>query len=261
MIPNVLVVAGLDPSGGAGLLADAEAIRAAGCRPLCCASALTIQTTRAVRGFRPVEAEVVVAQVEALAEEEGPIGAVKLGMLGTPAVAAALARLREHPALRDAAWVIDPVIRASSGAALIEGGGAAYGPLLRAGAVLTPNLSEAAELTGSTPIGGEAEMERAGAALLAAGARAVLVKGGHLEGEPLDLVVAREGTHPLRGRRRPGSRRGTGCRLASFLAARLAAGEGLIPAAAAAKGYVAAYLDAGDGRLLPEGTPPRMAPK
>ena len=261
MIPNVLVVAGLDPSGGAGLLADAEAIRAAGGRPLCCASALTIQPTRAVRGFHAVEAAVVAAQVEALAEEEGPIGAVKLGMLGSAAVVEVLAKLRDHPALRGAAWVIDPVIRSSSGAALIEDGGAAYGPLLRAGAILTPNLAEAAELAGLPPIRGAAEMERAGVVLLARGAVAVVAKGGPREGEPRDLVVTGEGVHPLRGKRRPGTRRGTGCRLAAFLASRLAVGEALTPAAEAAKRHVAAYLDGSDGRLLPAGSPPRMAPK
>lgn len=242
MKPAVLVVAGLDPSGGAGLLADAEAIRAAGARPLACASAITVQTTRAVRGFQALEPALVRAQVEALAEEDGPIGAVKLGMLASPATAAALAELRGHPGLRDATWVIDPVLRSSSGAELLAGGAAGYAPLLE-GAVITPNLDEVAQLLDVPVPRTEAEMEAAGRALLAKGAAAALVKGGHLEGEPVDLLVEPVRTHVLRGRRRPGTRRGTGCRLASHLAAQLARGADLPVAAAKAKAFVAAYLD------------------
>ena len=243
MTPAVLVVAGLDPSGGAGLLADAEAIRAAGARPLCCASSITVQTTRAVRGFHALAPELVAAQVRALAEEEGPIGAVKLGMLGSAEVARVLAGLRDHPALRDAAWVIDPVIRSSSGAWLVEGGAAAYGPLLARATVLTPNLAEAAALLGTPEPASIGQMAEAGGTLRSLGPGAVLVKGGHLAGEPVDLLVTAEGARELRGSRRPGTRRGTGCRLASHLAGRLAAGADLAAAAAHAKAFVAAYLD------------------
>ncbi len=243
MNPTVLVVAGLDPSGGAGLLADAEAIRAAGARPLCCASAITVQTTRAVRGFRALEGDLVAAQVRALAEEDGPIGAVKLGMLGSAEVVQALSVLREHPALRDAAWVIDPVIWSSSGAEMVEGGAAAYAPLLERAMVVTPNLAEAAALLGLPPPDSAAAMREAGEALRARGAEAALIKGGHLDGEPVDVLVTAGGAHELRGVRRPGTRRGTGCRLASFLAAELAGGAAPAAAAAAAKAYVAAYLD------------------
>lgn len=242
MQPTVIVVAGLDPSGGAGLLADADAIRDAGARPLLCASALTIQTTRAVRGWHPVPPEVVAAQVLALAEEEGPIGAVKLGMLGAAALARELATLRSHPSLRDAAWVIDPVIRSSSGAELIEGGAATYAALIE-DAFVTPNLAEAAALTGGEIAASEEEMARAAEVLLARGARAVLVKGGHLDGEPLDLLVTRAERVALRGRRRPGTKRGTGCRLASWLAGGLARGLSPVEAAAGAKRFVASYLD------------------
>ncbi|WP_373044061.1 hydroxymethylpyrimidine/phosphomethylpyrimidine kinase [Vulgatibacter sp.] len=261
MTPAVLVVAGLDPSGGAGLLADVEAIRAAGARPLACASAITVQTMSAVRSSHPLPVEQVVAQVEALAEEEGPIGAVKLGMLGSAAVARALAALRDHPGLRDAAWVIDPVIRSSSGAALVDGGAAAYGPLLAAATVLTPNLAEVAALAGVVEPEGVEAMEAAGRRLLASGAASVLVKGGHLEGAPVDLLVEPGGSRAFIGVRRPGTKRGTGCRLASHLAGRLAAGVGREEAAAEAKGYVFAYLGATDERLLPGAHPPRMAPR
>lgn len=240
--PGVLVVAGLDPSGGAGLLADAEAIRGAGCRPLVCAAAITIQTTRAVRGWHALPVDVVRDQVVALAEEEA-IGAVKLGMLGRSEIALALAKLREHPRLRDLPWVVDPVLASSSGAGLIDGGAEAYGPLLAAGATFTPNLSEAAALASMALPTGREEMEAAGRRLLALGAGAAFVKGGHLDGEPLDLLVEPTGVHGLEGRRRQGTKRGTGCRLASHLAARLALGQGLPAAARAAKAFVAAYLD------------------
>lgn len=233
MKKRVLVLAGLDPSGGAGLLADVASVLAGGAEPLGCATALTIQTTRAVRGWAPVDPEVLRAQLVALVEEE-PIHAVKLGMLGEAAPVVAWLR-RELAAIP---WVIDPVIRSSSGAELVRGGASAYDGLL-AGAVVTPNLAEATLLTGAL----EGETERAAAILLDRGARAALVKGGHLEGEPLDLLAEREGTTLLRGVRRPGTRRGTGCRLASFLAARLACGDSLPAAAAAAKAHVAAYLD------------------
>lgn len=240
--PGVLVVAGLDPSGGAGLVADTEAIRAAGARPLCCAAAITIQTTRSVRGWYAVPAEVVSAQVRALADEES-IGAVKLGMLATAEIVRLLAELREHPRLRDLPWVIDPVLHSSSGASLIDGGAAAYGPLVASGVLLTPNLVEAAALT-SLPLARSADdMEDTGRALLARGAGAVLVKGGHLDGEPQDLLLEKGRVLRLRGKRREGTRRGTGCRLASYLAARLALGEDPAKAAEEAKAFVAAYLD------------------
>lgn len=242
MKPGVLVVAGLDPSGGAGILADAEAIQAAGCRPFCCVSALTVQTTRRVRAWHPVAVEVVRDQIVALAEEEA-IGAVKLGMLGRSEMATMLAELKAHPRLRGLPWVVDPVLASSSGAALIDGGPAAYGPLLAAGVILTPNLDEAAALTLAARARDAREMEEAGRRLLELGAKRVFVKGGHLEGEPLDLLVEPSALHRLGGRRRPGTKRGTGCRLASHLAGRLATGMTPLEAAREAKAFVAAYLD------------------
>lgn len=312
--PLVLVFAGLDPSGGAGLLADAEAIRAMGCRPLLCATAITFQSSSRARGFEPLAPEVVEAQALALLEDEGPIGAVKLGMIGSARIAAALAKLREHPALSEIPWVIDPVLRASSGAELIEGGAATYRRLLERATVLTPNLDEAvafdrlgAGCPGGSDLGG-ATAGRTGAgdtgprdagsastggtgasdagsggaggigvsdagdadvadgsaevhdqeheALLALGRRlldlgpsAILLKGGHLAGPPTDRLITREGATSLEGRRRPGTRRGTGCRLASALAAKLSLGLALQEAAAAAKSFVASYLDRGSGAL------------
>jgi hydroxymethylpyrimidine/phosphomethylpyrimidine kinase len=111
-------------------------------------------------------------------------------------------------------------------------------------ALITPNLAEAAELSGLPLPRDEAAMREVGTALLGRGAGAVLVKGGHLEGEAVDLLVQPGGITALRGPRVPGTRRGTGCRLASFLAGRLAAGDDLPAAAAAAKRFIAHYLQA-----------------
>src|SRR5213080_92894 len=109
--PCVLVLAGLDPSGGAGLLADAEAIRASGARPLCIATALTAQTTRRLHGFQPLAPALALQTAQALLEEE-PVRAIKVGMVGTPAMVAAIAGLLANAGLPA---VVDPVLTTSSG--------------------------------------------------------------------------------------------------------------------------------------------------
>ncbi len=241
---SVLVLAGLDPSGGAGLLADAEAIRAGGGRPLACATAITVQTTRAVRRFEALPVPLVIEQAVALAEEDGPIAAVKLGMLGSPAIVAAVAELARDGRLAGVPWVIDPVLRASSGAAL-GAAARAYDALVAAGAVLTPNVPEAAALADRPVPEDEASLIACARILVERGARAVIAKGGHLPGEPADLVVTAGGVTRLPGVRRAGTRRGTGCRFASALATALARGASLEEAARTAKDYVATYLDVG----------------
>ena len=230
----VLVLAGLDPSGGAGLLADAETIRAFGLRPLCVATALTVQTTRHALRFQPVAPLLVLDSARALLEEED-VRAIKIGMVGAEQVARAIRDL-----LQD--WnaiplVVDPVLAASSGAPLFKGpgGAAAYLELMR-GAVLTPNLGEAEALAGTC------DQEAAARALVQGGARAALVKGGHLAGEAVDVLAIGAGIHELRAPRIEARARGTGCRLASALAARLALGDDLPTAARAAKEQVRRYL-------------------
>jgi hydroxymethylpyrimidine/phosphomethylpyrimidine kinase len=243
----VLVVAGLDPSGGAGLVADLEALRAAGARGWAVAAALTAQGPSGARGFEPASEAMLLAQLDALL----PAGrggerprAVKTGMLGTAALARALAaRLALAPLARVPA-VVDPVLAASSGAPLLELGGlapgAALAPLLSRARLATPNLPELAALAGRD-VSTEEGAIRAARELPA---RAVLVKGGHRDGPPLDLLVERGRVVRFGGRRRPGDARGTGCRLASAIAGRLAAGDGLDAAVAAAKRIVERYLDA-----------------
>lgn len=230
----VLVLAGLDPSGGAGLLADAEALRAFGLRPLCVATALTVQTTRHALQFQPVAPLLVQDSARALLEEE-PIRAIKIGMVGAEQVARAILDLLQD--FRALPLVVDPVLFASSGAPLFKGPGgvAAYLELMR-GAIVTPNLAEAEALSGTR------EQEAAARALVSQGARAALVKGGHLDGDAIDLLYDGERVERLAGARIAVGRRGTGCRFASALAAGLASGRPLLEAAQGAKAFVRGYL-------------------
>jgi hydroxymethylpyrimidine/phosphomethylpyrimidine kinase len=241
--PCVLVLAGLDPSGGAGLLADAEAVRAQGARPLCVATALTAQTDLRVLCFQPVGPSFALASARALLAAED-VRAIKIGMLGTPQMALAVADLLAEAALPA---VVDPVLAASSGGSLFRGSPeearSAYEALLP-GAVITPNALEARLLLGrEDPISSPSAQEEAGRTFVARGARAALVKGGHTQGaEAVDVLVSAAGAVHLTSPRLAGSARGTGCRLASALAAGLARGLSLEDAARAAKDFVAAYL-------------------
>jgi hydroxymethylpyrimidine/phosphomethylpyrimidine kinase len=241
--PRVLVVAGLDPTGGAGLVADLEALDAAGARGWVVAAALTAQGPRGARGFQPVSEALLLAQLDALLEGEERPGAVKTGMLGSATLVRTLAsRLAASP-LRRVPLVVDPVLAASSGASLLDPEGLSPGeallPVLTRAWLATPNLPELAALTGDDVSTDDAAV-RAARRLPS---RAVLVKGGHREGAPVDLLVQGRKVTRLRGRRRAGSARGTGCRLASAIAARLAAGAPLESAVRRAKAYVERYLD------------------
>ena len=225
--PAVLILAGLDPSGGAGLLADAEAVRAMGARPLCVATALTVQTTRAARRYQSVSPSLIEECARALLEEED-VRAIKIGMVGNAANASAIRKLLPE----NLPVVLDPVLRASSGAPLFEGPLDALLQLAR-GAVLTPNIAEAELLLGGPADAG---------LLLAKGPCAVLLKGGHGAADPVDVLATPQGTTRFQASRIPGSRRGTGCRLASALAASLAKGIPLLEAVPEAREYVRSYL-------------------
>lgn len=241
--PRVLVVAGLDPSGGAGLVADLEAVREAGALGWAVAAALTAQGPGGPRGFEPASARILLAQIDALVLGDERPRAVKTGMLANRTLAHALAaRLGERP-LEKIPLVVDPVLAASSGAPLFDAEGRAPGealaPLLERARVVTPNLPELAALTG-LDVSSDAAAIRAARTLPA---RAVLVKGGHRSGAPLDLLVARGSVIRMSGRRRGGTAPGTGCRLASAIAALLARGASLEDAVRGAKRIVERYLD------------------
>jgi hydroxymethylpyrimidine/phosphomethylpyrimidine kinase len=245
----VLLVAGLDPSGGAGLAADLAGLAAVGARGWPVAAALTAQGPKGVRGWSPVSVEMLLAQLDALLDgaPRAP-GAVKTGMLGTAALAHALAARLSRRDLARVPLVVDPVLAASSGAPLIDLAGASpaecFGPLLARARLVTPNLAELEALSG-LEVGSD---DSAVAAARRLGARAVLVKGGHRAGAPVDLLVERRGVTRFTGRRRPGTARGTGCRLASALAGLLARGATLDEAVRGAKRVVERYLDAARDR-------------
>jgi hydroxymethylpyrimidine/phosphomethylpyrimidine kinase len=244
--PRVLVMAGLDPTGGAGLVADLEAARAVGADAFLVATALTAQGPKGARGFEPAGEGMVLAQIDALLEGASPRDrprAVKTGMLATAAIARGLARRLAEPPLSRLPLVLDPVLAASSGARLLDPAGGTVGdvlaPLLARARLATPNLPELGALTGRDVSTDEGAV-RAARDLPS---RAVLVKGGHRAGAPLDLLVEGRQVTRFPGRRRHGTARGTGCRLASAIAGMLARGASLEEAVRAAKRVVERYLD------------------
>jgi hydroxymethylpyrimidine/phosphomethylpyrimidine kinase len=232
---SVLVLGGLDPSGGAGILADAEAIRAAGARPLCVATALTVQTARNARKFEPVAHALVIEMAHALLQEED-VRAVKIGMIADVKIAKAVRELLRPR--KDLPVVVDPVLQATSGLLLFKGSlqNARDSYLMLAhGAVLTPNVSEAEVL-----LGGPADA----VALLSKGPRAVLLKGGHLPGDPVDVLAEGAKVEKFSAPRiHSKGARGTGCRLASTIAAGLALGVPLRDAVVTAREAVRRYLE------------------
>ena len=251
--PCVLAIAGLDPSGGAGILADAEAIRAMGARPLCVPTALTVQTTRAVKRWEPVSAALVSESIHALLLEEN-VRAIKIGMIGDAKIAEAVAKL--IGTRRDLPIIVDPVLQSSSGVLLFKGkleqARDAYLALANH-ALITPNLLEAAALLDLPRQPQDAAgVEAAARALVAKGVRAALVKGGHLPGEPVDALAMGGAAEQFVGTRIPGKVRGTGCRLASALAAGLALERPLRDAVIGARALVREHLlQFGSGNLRP----------
>lgn len=251
----LLVVSGLDPSGGAGFLADARIADAHGLRPVGAVTALTVQTTEGVREVEPVSAELISSQLVALLGDV-EVAAGKLGMLGSEAVTEAVA---DALRLTGAPVVWDPVLRPSAGsAALYQGEPRRALALLRDHlTVVTPNLAEAEALVGF-PVRDLGAMRRAAREIAAEGV-ACLVKGGHLTGGAAVDVLAEPGADEgglieIEGARVPGGEdvHGTGCALATALACRLAARDTLAAAAAAAAAFVrariAAPVRAGRGR-------------
>ena len=236
---RVLVVAGSDSGGGAGIQADIKTITALGAYAATAITALTAQSTEAVLGIVPVAPHFVRLQIEAVL---GDIGAdcIKTGMLFDAAVieaaADALAALAPKVPI-----VVDPVMIASSGARLLDAGAieALTRRLIACARVLTPNVPEAEALTGQT-IASLDDMRRAADRLLASGAEAVVLKGGHLAGETVrDLVVETGGSFVIEAPRiATRSIHGTGCTLASAIAAGLAQGMALRAAVERAHAYV-----------------------
>ena len=243
MIPNVLSIAGSDPSGGAGVQADVKAISANGGYAMAAITGLTAQNTRGVRAVEMVSPAMVAAQIAAI-REDIRIDAVKIGMLGDAATIAAVA---EALGGLEAPIVLDPVMVAKGGDRLLaEDAVAALHELLPRAAVLTPNLPEAADLLGGAEARDCAGMRAQADALRAKGPAAVLIKGGHLAGEDaIDLLSTADGVTELAAPRTPTrNTHGTGCTLSSALAAQIGAGHPLPEAARRAKAYTAAAIAA-----------------
>jgi len=242
---SVLTIAGSDSGGGAGIQADLKTFAAHGVHGLSALAALTAQHTRGVTAVHVPPPEFLDAQIDACFDDFR-IGAVKLGMLASAGVIDTVARALERH--RPAHVVVDPVMVATSGARLLEEDAleALRSRLLPLATVLTPNLPEAELLLG-WKIGDLAAMTEAAAALRALGAPAVLLKGGHLSGpgEVVDILSDAEGEQRTAHPRLRLDAHGTGCTLASAVAANLARGLPLRTACAAAVDYVHAALRGG----------------
>jgi hydroxymethylpyrimidine kinase/phosphomethylpyrimidine kinase len=232
---HLLLVSGLDPSGGAGFLADARAAEQHGIRAVGVVTALTVQTSEGVRAVEPASADVVGEQLTALLGDI-EVAAGKIGMLGSEAVAEAVASALR---LTAAPIVWDPVLVSSSGKPLYFGQPSRALELLRDHLeVVTPNLAEAAALTGF-PVDDVLDMRRAAEAIADQGV-SCLVKGGHLRGPPVDVLATGGRVIEIRGERVPGGEEvhGTGCLLATALACRLARHAPLAAAVSTAIGWV-----------------------
>ncbi len=238
-LPRVLVFAGHDPSGRAGLLADGEAIEALGAEPVLAATGIAAQSEKRLVGLFPVAPGAIATQVAA-ALEDGPIAAVKIGMLGSRATLEAVLQALYGPLARIPV-VYDPVLETTRGGKLFDGDAEDLMPLLSRATVVTPNLDEAAVFSG-TKVQDESQMYEVASRIALQGNCAVLLKGGHLGGDPSDLLLAGGRALWLRDERIPSRKRGTGCRLAAAVAAGLATGKSLEESAAAARRYVRSFL-------------------
>ncbi len=233
---RILSIAGSDSGGGAGIQADLKTITLLGGYGMSVITALTAQNTCGVRGIHPVPVAFIEEQLTAVLEDLAP-EVIKTGMLLDAAVVRLVAEcLRKHGLLA----VVDPVMIAKGGAPLLrrEAIAACRDHLVPSSYLLTPNLPEAAELSG-LPICNEADMEQAGRRLQQLGARNVLLKGGHLDGEPVDLLLDGHALYRFPARRIAGrNTHGTGCSSSSACAALLAAGQPLPQAVALAKEFI-----------------------
>ncbi len=244
--PRVLTIAGSDSGGGAGIQADLKTFSALGCFGMSAITALTAQNTQGVSAIHAVPPEMLRQQIDAVVQDMG-VHAVKIGMLHSPEVVGAVARAIDQHQLPHV--VLDPVMVATSGAVLIERPAvqALIAQLFGRVALVTPNLDEAALLVGR-PLATTDDMEGAATDLLAMGAHAVLVKGGHLVGDTVhDLLATRAGLrHWMRAPRiASANTHGTGCTLSSAIAAHLALGADLPSAVESARAYVRGALEHG----------------
>ncbi|MBY5828153.1 bifunctional hydroxymethylpyrimidine kinase/phosphomethylpyrimidine kinase (plasmid) [Rhizobium ruizarguesonis] len=257
MIRNVLSIAGSDPSGGAGIQADLKAFSARGVYGMAVLTALTAQNTQGVSGVHLVPPQFVADQINAVFADVR-VDAVKIGMIANAGIADAVAgALSDH---RDIPIVIDPVMIAKGGAALLapEAVDVLTRRLLPLATLLTPNLPEAAALLHQPVATNRADMAAQAERLRALGPVAVLVKGGHLDSdESPDVLATAAGLHWFEARRVPTKNtHGTGCTLSSALAAELAKGASAQEAVAIAKDYLAGAVAAAGSLTVGSGHGP-----
>ena len=244
--PIVMTIAGLDPSGAAGILADARTIIALGCYPVAVTTAITFQNAAGVSGFVAHDSDNLRGQL--LPVFNGlKVSAVKTGMMPTREIVREVGRtLREY---QIPAVVIDPVMKSSSGYPLMNDDALAElgDSLLPLASVVTPNVPEAERLVGF-PIRDEEAMRRAAESIRALGVKAILIKGGHLDAasEIIDVLDDDDEVTVFRSERiRNGEFRGTGCALASAIAACLAQGHSLKASVGQAREFVLEAMNEG----------------
>ena len=257
MTAIAVTIAGSDSSGGAGIQADLKTFAALGVYGASVITALTAQNTQKVAAVHDVPADFIAAQIDAVFSDLD-IGAVKIGMLSSAASIEAVARgLVRHKAKN---IVLDPVMVASSGDRLLapDAVGALRRLLIPRALVVTPNLPEAAALAGAGLARNEAEMEAQAREILALGPRAVLIKGGHSEGdESVDLLIGEGEVVRLCAKRiATKNTHGTGCTLSSAIAAGLAKGRDVVTACREAKTYVTAAIAHADQLEIGHGPGP-----
>ncbi len=253
---TLLIIAGSDSGGGAGIQADVKTASARGVYATTAITAITAQNTQGVQAVEVLSPDLVAAQIRSVLSDIGA-DAVKIGMLGSSGIVAAVADALEG---YDGPVVLDPVMVAKSGDPLLpdDAVAALRDQLLPRAMLLTPNLPEAARLLGCDTARTEDEVARQGAALRDLGARAVLMKGGHGTGPTCrDLLLHDGAPLPLEAPRRDTrNTHGTGCSLASALAAELAKGAGLPAAAASAHAWLQGALAGADGLGIGHGHGP-----
>jgi hydroxymethylpyrimidine/phosphomethylpyrimidine kinase len=240
-----LTLAGSDCSGGAGIQADLKTFAAFQVYGAAVLTALTAQNTHGVTGVLAVPPDFIAKQISAVVSDLN-VGAVKTGMLGDRATVDAVADAVERHGLMP--LVVDPVMVATSGDVLLapDAVDAVRQRLAPLATVLTPNLLEAAHLTGEEPAQSQADMQRQGEKLLSLGAKSVLVKGGHLSGDSTDLLVTSNGTRAFTAvRLDTRNTHGTGCSLSAAIAACLARGHDVPASVERAKDFVWHALQAG----------------
>ncbi|MFQ3621269.1 MAG: bifunctional hydroxymethylpyrimidine kinase/phosphomethylpyrimidine kinase [Spirochaetales bacterium] len=272
---RLLTIAGSDSGGGAGIQADLKTFSALGCFGMSVVTALTAQNTRTVKAIHPVPPSFIREQIDALLEDIG-VDAIKIGMLHSSEVIQTVARsLSDYSLISQIPVVVDPVMVAKGGSRLLEEEAieALKTFLLPLATIITPNLPEAQVLLGenapsyrnarSTSIGATdslAYLEDLSRKLSALGSKAVLVKGGHLEGEvSTDILYLQKENkiYPFSSPRiQTGNTHGTGCTLSSALAAYLARGESIEGAVQKAKAYLTAALQKGAEYQLGKGHGP-----